>query len=254
MTKFTPTSLPDQETPVRRSPNPVRSVLVVIFRLLLLGIGGGFALLLGIAIAQFFPAKTANAPLLEGIFQQSETALTKIKQLREGSSSPPSPPTSSPAASSAPASPSPGATASPDASTLPPVVTATTSDTEKLAITLPTNALFNSNDDVFRPEAQPILDSIVTDLQRYPEATIQVAAYTDEQPANVSGEPTETAAQQRSQSFAQAQIIKRYLANRVGDQYHWVVAGFGNSQPIVLNDSAVNQQRNRRIQVTIQPQ
>lgn len=250
MTKSTHTSPHTQETAVRRSPRPVRSFLVFVFRLLLLGIGGGFALLLGIAIAQFFPAQAPQEPLLEGIFRQTENIFTEIKQLRNTSLSSPSPSAPSPVpSSSAPSSPIPGA--NPSASALPPVVTST-SDT-KLAITLPTDALFNANEDVFRPEAQPILDSVVSDLQRYPEATVQVAAYTDAEAANVAGASPGDGVQDRNQSFAQAQIIKRYLANRVGDHYHWVVAGFGNTQPLVPSDTAINQQRNRRIQITIQP-
>jgi outer membrane protein OmpA-like peptidoglycan-associated protein len=253
MTKSTPTSPADQEISVERSRNPVQSVLVFVFRLLLLGIGGGFALLLGIAIAHFFPAQTSREPLLEGLFHQSENVISEIKRFRNASSSSPSPSTPSPASSPAPNSSIPGAVPSASNSlNLPPVVTST--NTDKLVITLPTDALFDANDDVFRPEAQPILDSVVSDLQQYPEATVQVAAYGDTDAANAESTSPSDSVQSRNQSFAQAQIIKRYLANRVGDQYHWVVAGFGNIQPLVPDDTAINQQRNRRIQITIQPQ
>jgi peptidoglycan-associated lipoprotein len=46
-------------------------MLVLLFRLLLLGVGGSLAGLIGIAIAQFFPAQVDEPPLLEHIFRRS---------------------------------------------------------------------------------------------------------------------------------------------------------------------------------------
>jgi outer membrane protein OmpA-like peptidoglycan-associated protein len=231
----------------------VQSFLVFVFRLLLLGIGGGFALLLGMAIAQFFPAHSSRAPFLEGVFRQSGRLFNTVQNIRQPSPSPSSAalPTASP---STIASPVPSTVPSDESLAVPPAVTAT-SDTGKLVITLPTDALFNANEDVFRPEAQPILDSVVSDLKRYPGASVQVSAYTDSQPTNSTADVSPgTAQQQRNHSFTQAQVIKRYLANRAGDQYHWLVAGFGDTQPVVPNDTPINQKRNRRIQITIEPQ
>lgn len=63
----------------RRSPGAGRSFLVLIFRLLLLAVGGSFAGLLGIAVAQFYPAQIQETPMLEKILQRSEVLIRDIR-------------------------------------------------------------------------------------------------------------------------------------------------------------------------------
>jgi hypothetical protein len=66
-----------------RSPGGGRSFLVLVFRLLLLVVGGGFAGLLGVAIAQYYPAQTQEMPILEKVFQRSEALIRDIRGLSQ---------------------------------------------------------------------------------------------------------------------------------------------------------------------------
>jgi peptidoglycan-associated lipoprotein len=113
-----------------------------------------------------------------------------------------------------------------------------------LVITLPSDALFGTQSNL-QAGAEAILNSIVADLRTYPGASIRVAAYTD---------PQTDAAGDRTRSFAQAQAVKQYLSGVLGnDNFHWVAIGYGNRNPIAANDSPANRQRNRRVEITIDP-
>jgi peptidoglycan-associated lipoprotein len=63
----------------QRSPGGGRSFLVLIFRLLLLIVGSSFAGLLGIAVAQFYPAQIQETPVLEKVLQRSEALIRVIR-------------------------------------------------------------------------------------------------------------------------------------------------------------------------------
>ena len=133
--------------------------------------------------------------------------------------------------------------ASPPAAAAPPVSPAAP-DPKRLGVTLPSDALFAADQTSLRSESQLLLNTVVSELQRYPGAAILVAAHTDAQ-AN--------AATARERSFAQAQAIARSLEGVLGEQYHWVAVGYGQTEPIAPNTSPTDRQRNRRIEIDIFP-
>jgi OmpA-OmpF porin, OOP family len=133
--------------------------------------------------------------------------------------------------------------ASPQSSIVPPA-TSRVSGSDTLMVTLPTDALFSNNETTLRLGSEAILDSILSDLQRYPGATIRVHAHTDSQGSE---------AEDRARTFEQATAIEQYLSSKLGEDYHWAVAGYGHTQPLSEDNSPVNRQRNRRIELVIQP-
>ena len=293
------------------------SALVWLFRLMLLGTGGSFAVIAGVAIAHFYPAQTQEMPFVERLLNSSETLLRQIEQLPQtwqGKTA--SPDTSivagnSPAASPAPATTTvtdaaalpltnadrqklqaeltkleqeldrisdrattienrlgtpnrssditarlqaiqqqlnPGvsrSTASPNPATaVPPAATSTVSQDDRLMVTLPSDALFESDQTTLKPGTDAILNSIVSDLKQYSGATIRVTAHLDAQ---------STEAADRERSFQQAKAIEQYLGGQLKEGYHWLVEGYGHSRPISANDTPINRQRNRRIEIIIEP-
>lgn len=269
-------------------------ILILIFRLLLLGVGGALAMILGIVFANIYPAPNPEKPLMfklldrldnrpkvtspnsspairqeqetpspqisPGQKQQAQAKVTKLQaQLKElneevaslekqlGTSRPnedlearlqaiaqqvqqvESPSTDE-------ASPSPNdntnqATATPDSV-----------GTGKLKVTLPSDLLFEGNNTLLRSDAGAILDKIVADLRNYPGSTIRIAAHTD------TGSETE---EKRELSFRRAKAVEQYLSNALGNQYRWLSVGYGDSRPIVTNDSPPNKQRNRRVEIAV---
>lgn len=316
--------------------NPIQAFLVFVFRLLLLGVGGGFAWLLGVVIAQFYPAQPQNPPLQEGIMRHTSAVIRDLRRLPRRWNQPeptlnpspipaviPSPtseasPTPTPNPTATPASltleqrqqlqseletlqtelqslrdrttelenqlgqtqasadveariqtleqrlnggnvttpaaeppeisssPSPQTSSSePDSGILSPPSGPVSDQRNDLMVTLPSDVLFVEGQNRLRPETQIILDSIIRDLQSYPGAAIRVAAHTDN-----SAPPPAV----RNLSFQQAEAIQQYMEQALGDRNHWVVIGYGAIRPLVANDTDLNRQRNRRIEIMIEPQ
>lgn len=288
-------------------PSPGRSFLTFIFRLLLLGVSGSLAALLGIVIAQFYPGRIQEPPLVEKFMQGSHALWQGVTRLPETWNSPSPTPTaqSSPSGSVAP---SPQSSASPQLPTPPSPLsdadrqrlqteltqlqtelqqstdrpaalaviqqrlqaiqqqlnpdaastsaqpspeqsfvapsTSTIADGELLKVTLPSDALFDTDQTTLRSTTPAILDSIVSDLQRYPDATIRVVGHTDSQ-GSVEAD--------RERSFAQASTVLQYLSGKLDDSYRWVAIGYGSNDPLADNTSSINRQRNRRIEIIIDP-
>ncbi|MEG4494232.1 OmpA family protein [Microcoleus sp. D3_18_C4] len=286
-------------------------VLSLIFRLLLLGVGSGFAWVLGMAIAQIYPSGATEMPVAERLLRvtqnltsspkrapatpipalppptatptpqskvspaQREKLQSDLRQLQGelnaligrtaalesqlGSSRPTetlekrlqlmsrelaSPET---AATLAPALPAIGSSPSLNSET---VNTAPQNANNRvfggdgLMVTLPSDVLFDTGSISLRAGTNAILDNLVAELSNHEGATVRVAGHTDD-----AGE----AADNRNVSFARAQAVVQYLSGVLGQKYHWVAIGYGESRPSVDNSSDTNRQRNRRIEVAINP-
>ncbi len=113
-----------------------------------------------------------------------------------------------------------------------------------MLVTLPSDALFESGAVTLRSDTAAILDSILIDLQRYPDASIQVAAYTDQQ---------QSAELDRQKTLEQARAVQKYLAGQMDQSIHWATVGQGHNRPLAPDDSAISRQRNRRVEISIVP-
>ncbi|HBB34017.1 MAG TPA: cell envelope biogenesis protein OmpA [Cyanobacteria bacterium UBA8803] len=284
----------------KTSPNPNPSarrsswLLVFIFRLLLLGVGAGLALIAGIVLANIYPSRNTEKPLLfkmqsyfdkpipvaspapsptagaepaetplqltpvqrQQVQEQLNQLQTQLKALNEkvatletqlGTSrpndslerrlqaidlqlqgiKPPSPDTAAPGNNSATSS------AASSESLL---------ASNKLKVTLPSDVLFDGSNSILRPEAGLILDKIIADLRNYPSSTIRIASYTD-----TNGEAEDN----RELSFRRAKAVEQYFARALGNEYRWLVVGYGGTRPLVANDTDANRQRNRRIEIAV---
>ena len=116
---------------------------------------------------------------------------------------------------------------------------------DTLTAILPGDALFHDNQAILLPEARPILDKLIGELQKYPNATIRIAAHSDG-----AGEAKDN----RVLSFRQAEAISQYLASGLGNKYRWLLIGYGETRPIAPNDGKLNMQRNRRLEISIENQ
>jgi outer membrane protein OmpA-like peptidoglycan-associated protein len=277
----------------------VRSFLVLVFRLLLLGVGGSIALLVGIAIAQFYPAQVEEPPLLERIIRRSSEAVRWVRG------------ESNPSATETPAIPAPIPESSPlpevsdaarpklqeDATRLQQELDALAADLTALEqqigiqagagslesrlqtvqraidpesvtqseivepaspgelptvavgetaflVTLPSDALFASDQRSLSPSASAILEDVARELQRFPGATVRISAHTDSR-SSQEGD--------RGRAYLQANAVEQYLQDAVEGNFHWFVVSYGSQQPIAENDTDANRQRNRRIEIAIVP-
>ncbi len=278
-------------------------LLSLIFRLLLLGVGSGFAWVLGMTIAQIYPSNSIQMPIAERLLRLTQN-LTPSPQRAPARPIPALPaPTVTPspqskvnpalreklqgdlrqlqgelnaligrtaalesqlgssrptetlekrlqlmsrelAAPEAAASPTPVLPASSSQSLNPETVNNSVFGGDGLMVTLPSDVLFDTGSISLRAGTSAILDNLVADLGRYQGATVRVAGHTDDR-----GEVVEN----RNVSLARAQAVVQYLSGAIGQKYHWVSIGYGESRPLVDNSSDINRQRNRRIEVAISP-
>ena len=269
-------------------------LLVLIFRLLLLGVGGGLALILGILFANIYPNPSPEKPLLIKLLerlenkalvtapdtsptvkpnssnsslqltpvqrQQAQAELTQLQnQFRALSNAVAAlesqlsirrsnefldtrleaialqiqdvPATSTNATSLGSVSANQIGASS---------VSIVQSD--KLKVTLPSDLLFEESNSILRSEAGLILDKIVADLRKHPSSTIRIGTHTDS-----NGEAEDN----RELSFRRAKAVEQYFANALDGEYRWLVVGYGATYPLVTDDTAPNQQRNRRVEIAI---
>lgn len=280
------TIIPDPSTPKRPW------LLVLIFRVLLLGVGGALSLLLGIVLANIYPNPNPQKPLLlkmglhfektipvvspnsssttavpdpaESLLsltpvqrQQVQAQLNQLqvqlKTLSEGVGTLEAqlgtsrPNESLEARLQAIALQLQGVkptsrNGAMGASSVNQTVSSDSPAAHKLKVTLPSDVLFEGSNSILRPEAGLILDKIIADLRNYPSSTIRIAVHTD-----ANGETQDN----RELSFRRAKAVEQYLARALGDEYRWLVAGYGETRPLVANDTDANQQRNRRIEIAV---
>ncbi len=115
--------------------------------------------------------------------------------------------------------------------------------TQSFLVTLPSDFLFEGDRITLNTERSELLNSLVADLRNYPQGVIRIAAYTD----NI-GDTQENL----DLSLQQAQSVRDYLYAGLGDQYHFLLIGYGETRFLVPNDSDLQRQRNRRIEIAIE--
>lgn len=333
------TSTKSESPQARSSPGWGWGILVLIYRLLLLGVSSSLAFLIGMAIAPLVPGSVTEPPLVEQIARRGQALLTGSAVVSVPTRTPPSmssglpapapsvpapPPEAAvpdpsplpdlseeerdrlqtelaqleadvqalrdraadvetdlgadqsmdsaiapleqriqqlqqrldPNAEPAPTPSAPDASAEAQASPEPsaPIVAPTVqlgqrsgaASADSLMVTLPLDVLFVADTSTLPPQSTAILNSVVSELVNYPGAAIQVAAH---------GDDTLAPAESRIQSFEQAKAVQAYLASVLGEEeYHWVVVGYGQTYPVVQNATPGDRQRNRRLEITIDPQ
>jgi outer membrane protein OmpA-like peptidoglycan-associated protein len=111
-----------------------------------------------------------------------------------------------------------------------------------LTITLPSDALFIPGEAQLLDTSPSILNTILTDLRRYPKATILIGSYTDNRL-----EPLDS----RELSFEQARALQTYLAGVLPPGGRWITLGYGQNRPLTDNRSPESRQRNRRIEILV---
>ena len=87
-----------------------------------------------------------------------------------------------------------------------------------------------------------LLNQVLDQLINYPKATVIIRSYSDDQVDAIATQ---------KYTLAQATQLSEYLSQSLPEGYRWVTIGGGQSQPIEPNDSAINRQHNRRIEILV---
>lgn len=119
---------------------------------------------------------------------------------------------------------------------------------QSIVIDLPADILFDFDKATLRADAQPSLDKAATLLGSYPTAPVQVNGHTDGKGSDAYNDPL---------SLRRAQAVATWLKGHGGRDA--TVAGLGKRRPVADNmnadgsDNPDGRQRNRRVEIVIQP-
>ena len=249
-----------------------RFFLVFLFRFLLLVVGGGFAALLGVALATIYPATTPQKPLVTRIPElipgidlaessnnsnvavqpETKAQLTKAqrkqletelqrweKQLKTTGNDTRVEARIKAIRQQLRVNLAKLPTASQLALSTQPLI-----NPDTLTGKIPADVLFEDNQTFLLTEGKPVLDKLVDELQNYSGATVVIGVHTDS-----VGEPSSN----RILSFRQAEAIAQYLSSTLGKSYTLIPVGYGETFPLVNDENQTLLQYNRRIQFQVKP-
>lgn len=118
----------------------------------------------------------------------------------------------------------------------------------RLVLQLPNDVLFDSGHTAIKPAGRDALVAIASVLRTIQGRTFQVAGDTDNVPIQNSFFPSNW-----ELSTARAVAVVKLLVAQGVDPHALSAAGYGEYDPVAGNDSADGRAKNRRIEITLQP-
>ena len=115
---------------------------------------------------------------------------------------------------------------------------------DRLIVSLPQDLLFATDSFAVRPDLQDDLLRVASNLQQYPQSTIQVVGHTD---SDGSAEYNQTLSERRANSVSNILINGGVPTGRLQ------TFGRGESQPIASNLKDAGKAQNRRVEIVILP-
>lgn len=113
-----------------------------------------------------------------------------------------------------------------------------------LAITLKGDVSFDSGSANINPGLYSEIDRIAQIMIQYPQTRIQVEGHTDSQGSDASN---------MELSRRRANSVMNALVQRGVDSSRIIVIPFGESQPVATNATPEGRQKNRRVEIKIEP-
>ena len=113
---------------------------------------------------------------------------------------------------------------------------------EGIKITFDSGILFDIDKSDLRPVSETNLAKLAAILNKYPDTNILIEGHTDD---------TGTDDYNMALSKARAQSVSLYLATVDVKPARFSIAGYGETQPIIMNDSPEGRQKNRRVDIAV---
>jgi outer membrane protein OmpA-like peptidoglycan-associated protein len=113
---------------------------------------------------------------------------------------------------------------------------------EGIKITFDSGILFDIDKSDLRPVSETNLTKLAKILNKYPDTNILIEGHTDD---------TGTNDYNMALSKDRAQSVSLYLATVDVKSARFSIAGYGETQPIVTNDSPEGRQKNRRVDIAV---
>lgn len=113
---------------------------------------------------------------------------------------------------------------------------------EGIKITFSSGLLFDVDQSKLKPQTRSELSELAGILKKYPDTHILLAGHTD----STGSEEYNLALSRR-----RAQSVADYLISQGVDSGRFTIQGFGQSEPLVSNDTPEGRAQNRRVEVAI---
>ena len=113
---------------------------------------------------------------------------------------------------------------------------------EGIKITFDSGILFDIDKSGLRPVSETNLAKLAKILNKYPDTNILIEGHTDD---------TGTDEYNMALSKDRAQSVSLYLATVEVKSARFSIAGYGETQPIVTNDTPEGRQKNRRVDIAV---
>lgn len=117
----------------------------------------------------------------------------------------------------------------------------------KIRIKVKGSVAFESGDTAFKRGMMPIMDSVIEILEKYPEYHVDIQGHTDNVPINTPRFPTNW-----ELSAVRATTVLRYFMRGGIKPARVTATGYGESMPLVSNNTLSGQAENRRIEFVLE--
>ncbi|MCT8338777.1 OmpA family protein [Flavobacteriaceae bacterium TK19130] len=113
-----------------------------------------------------------------------------------------------------------------------------------MLLSVNSSVLFDSGSYALRDSAVSALSELSETIQQFPKGMVEVQGHTDSDGS---------AEQNKTLSLKRAQAVAQVLKTQLSDGFTITSKGFGETNPIVENNSPENKQINRRVEILISP-
>ena len=115
---------------------------------------------------------------------------------------------------------------------------------DRLVVTMADAVLFDVNSAALKLQAKETLGQMADVMVRYPDSDILVKGHTDS-----------TGPEEYNQELSErrAKTVNEYLIGEGVSGQRITATGFGETMPVVPNDTPESRQRNRRVEIEIKP-
>ena len=115
---------------------------------------------------------------------------------------------------------------------------------DRLIVTLPQDILFATGSSAVRPDLQRDLGAVASNLQAYPDSSVQIVGHTD---SDGDASFNQQLSEDRANSVASVLINNGVPTSRIQ------AFGRGEAQPVASNLSPTGKAQNRRVEIVILP-
>ncbi|OOE59517.1 hypothetical protein BZG13_03945 [Salinivibrio sp. ML323] len=115
---------------------------------------------------------------------------------------------------------------------------------DNIRLIMPSNITFGLDQDTIAADFYPTLNAVANVMRKYDKTFLSIEGHTDN---------TGAASYNQGLSERRAMSVKRYLASQSIDNARLYTSGFGETRPLVANNSASNRALNRRVEIQVVP-